>query len=311
MTLSLAPIRGITDYTYRSIFPKIFTGFDNALAPFIAASNQINIEKKLLKDFEPTKVQSIKTIPQILSKENEDFLTLANALFDYGYETTNWNLGCPHPLVTSKKKGSALLAYPHLIEQFLEKTIPHLKGNLSIKLRLGYQYEDEIFSIIPILNKYPISEIIIHPRTGVQQYKGEVHLDTFEKCLPLTKIPITYNGDINTYNDFVTLKEKFPTVQKWMIGRGALRNPLLPEEIKSGKTFSKDEKLIKLRMLHDNVFDAYKDILCAKHLLDKMKGQWEYWANMFSDEHKTFKKIKKTRSPKEYIERVNEIFLME
>ena len=107
-----------------------------------------------------------------------DFINLAVRLFDLGYMSVNWNLGCPFPMVAKKKRGSGLLPYPENIDAFLEKTVSSIPNRLSIKTRLGRRHINEIFKLMPIFNQYPLEEIIIHPRTGKQMYDGKTDLDT-------------------------------------------------------------------------------------------------------------------------------------
>jgi tRNA-dihydrouridine synthase B len=52
---------------------------------------------------------------------------------------------------------------------------------------------DGIFRLLPILNQYPMDAAIIHPRTGIQQYEGEIDLSAFEQCLSVLKHPVVYN----------------------------------------------------------------------------------------------------------------------
>jgi len=119
------------------------------------------LKDKHLKDVLPDNNQAMPVIPQILGNKAEDFILLAKRLFDLGYETVNWNLGCPFPMVAKKKRGSGLLPYPQKIEAFLEATIPAIPNRLSIKARLGRKKTDEILTLLQIFNRYPLDEVII------------------------------------------------------------------------------------------------------------------------------------------------------
>ena len=193
----LAPVRGITTRVFRNVFPKHFKGFDIAVAPFIAAKRKDKIIGAYIREFEPGANSGLKTIPQILTGDPEEFISLADCLSDTGYDMINWNLGCPYPMVVNRGMGAALIQYPDKIDSFLEKTIPRVKSKISVKLRLGMAGADEILRVLPVFNRYPLHEIIIHSRTADQMYEGAVDLDSFEKCLPLSKHEVVYNGDIN------------------------------------------------------------------------------------------------------------------
>lgn len=308
-TLILAPIRGITDRLYRNTYPKYFTGIDYAVAPFVASSKQKNIDKNLIKEFEIKESAGLNAMPQLLGKDADDFIKNAHALKAMGYETVNWNLGCPFPMVTNKCKGSGLLCHPDIIASFLEKVIPAINIKLSIKLRLGLNNTDEILKLIPIFNQYPLDDLIIHPRTGKQLYSGTVDLDAFEKCIEPSVHKIIYNGDINSLEDFNMISTRFPHIEKFMIGRGALSNPFLPSEIKGDSPLSATEKNTTLRKFHDDLYNSYTAILSnSTHLLDRMKGEWYYLAAMFPNKEKVQKKIRKANTVAHYNDEVNRIF---
>ncbi|MDM8539413.1 tRNA-dihydrouridine synthase family protein, partial [Desulfobacterales bacterium HSG17] len=232
--LYLAPMRGLTTFTFRNVFSRFFHGFDLAVAPFITSVNSRRIKDSYLKDVLPANNLKMQVIPQVLSKSPEDFIFLAARLYELGHETINWNLGCPFPMVAKKGRGSGMLPHPEIIESFLEKVITAIPNNLSIKTRLGRNNADEIFDLMPVFNRYPLTELIIHPRTGIQMYEGLTDLNTFEKCVEMSNHPVVYNGDIVDIQRYQKLCSRFKTINRWMIGRGALMNPFLPDTIKAG-----------------------------------------------------------------------------
>ncbi len=306
--LYLAPLQGMTDRIYRNRFPLYFKGVDLAVAPFLSATKSIKPDS-LLRDYSPDQNSGILTIPQIMSSAPEDFTRLANALFDMGYGTVNWNLGCPFRMVVKKGRGAGMLCRPDRIEAFLEKALPVLKPKLSIKLRLGLKDPDEILALIPVFNRFPLDELIIHPRTGAQMYEGEVDLDRFGKCLEISKHTVVYNGDIDTVWKHRMLAGRFGSVHRWMIGRGLLGNPFLAEEIKGSAERPYEEKVRILHAFHDHLFAEYSRILSGPaHLTNKMKEFWTYSGSFLRDREKNRKRINKTHRPDAYIATVHKIF---
>ncbi len=156
-TLILAPIRGVTDCHFRSLFNHYFPGFDRALAPFINPQRSSQYQPRQLKDLLPEANTNLPATPQLLHTNADDFLFLAMRLHDMGYKEINWNLGCPAPMVTKKKRGSGLLPYPDEILLFLDKVVPKLPMQLSIKTRLGLENPDELLTLLPALGYYPLS----------------------------------------------------------------------------------------------------------------------------------------------------------
>jgi tRNA-dihydrouridine synthase len=202
-----------------------------------------------------------------------------------------------------------MLCYPDRVESFLEEIMPAIKPKLSIKLRIGLKYPDEVLQLIPIFNKFQIEELIIHPRTGMQMYEGEVDLDIFEQCLGLSKHRVVYNGDIDSFEKFAMLSQRFGSVERWMIGRGLIGNPFLAEKIKFNTEKPYDEKIKIMRDFHDNLFDEYLKILSGPaHLTNKMKEIWNFMASFFENREKIRKRINKTHHRDNYVDVVNKIF---
>ncbi len=305
----LAPLQGMTDRIYRNLFPMYFKGVDLAVAPFIPSSKKIKPGSGLLRGFYPDQNTGIPSIPQIMSSRPEDFVMLANHLYDIGHGTVNWNLGCPFPMVVKKGRGAGMLCHPERIEVFLETALAALKPKLSIKLRIGLKYPDEILRIIPVFNRFPLAELIIHPRTGAQMYGGDVDLDMFGQCLHLSKHPVVYNGDIDSVDKLDRLSGQFRSVERWMIGRGLMANPFLAETIKFGTQKPYRERVQIMRAFHDHLFAEYSQALSgSSHITNKMKEVWTYMGNFFADGEKIRKRIHKTHHRDHYADVVNKIF---
>lgn len=233
--LILAPMQGLTELMFRKVYEQCFPGaLDLAVSPFLSLThgNLADAWKKIDDVIPQDNIGSIPVIPQILGKEPVEFVDLANRLYDVGYQEINWNIGCPMRRVAAKHRGSGILPYPDEVHSILDYVVPRMKARLSVKMRLGYQSAQEIFYLIPILNDYPLANITIHPRTGRQQYGGQVDLDTFAQAADLLRHKIIYNGDLCTLADYQRLRQRFPDIEDFMIGRGILFDPILPLKIK-------------------------------------------------------------------------------
>ncbi len=287
MQLHLAPIRGITDFIFRTIFAGHFNGFDCALAPFISTVKGKTFKQSHVKDILPENNCLLPVVPQIIGNMPEDFVTLSGRLFDLGYLKVNWNLGCPFPQVTKKKRGAGLLPYPERIQSFLDYVLPKIPNKLSVKTRLGLISKDEIQELLPVFNDFPIAEMIIHPRTGRQMYTGEVDLDGFQQYAQASVHPVVYNGDIVNKESFFILQHRFPNIGRWMIGRGAIANPLLGESLRHEEPEA-SIRCIRIKRFHDDLLDAYRTVITNDGcVIDKMKSIWQYLANSFPND-KTF-----------------------
>ncbi len=304
-----APLQESTDYIYRSAHAKFFGGVDKYFAPYIVRQNDGTVKTSHLRDIKSENNQGYLLIPQILAGNSTDFIFLTKILHDNGYNEINWNLGCPYPMVTNKGLGSGLLPFPERIKSILEEAIPKIDCKISVKMRTGLQSHDEIFQIIDILNEFPLSEIILHPRFGKQLYRGEPDEAVFAEVHKTLNHPLVYNGDIESAENLDRLNLLFGDINTWMIGRGILKNPFFPNLLKNGATPEIEEKAIILRNFHDEIIHKYSTLLCgSSHLLMRMEKFWSYFCFGFPDPHKTFKRIKKASNLLKYEAAVNENF---
>jgi tRNA-dihydrouridine synthase len=305
----LAPLRGLTDALFREVLFKHFKGFDAAVAPFINPQGASAYDDKMLSDVLPENNRGVTIIPQLLNTHPDHFLLLAKRLTDIGYTHINWNLGCPAPMIAKKKRGSGLLPYPDEIINLLEKVMPQLEIELSIKTRLGYFDQSEIEHLLPRLADFPLKEIIIHARLGKQLYKGSTSPSGFRQCMGLSPHTFTYNGDVNDLATYNELNQTLPEINRWMLGRGALGNPLIAEEIKGICSDTDVEKKMRLQKFHEELLDRYKIRLSgASHILGRLKQLWARLIYFFPGKEKLLKKILKSRTLETYQEAVDQVF---
>ena len=309
MKIFLAPLQGMTVAAYRNAFARYFGGIDEYYSPFISTSVGNKVNKLLLKDILPENNESsIKLVPQILGNDGAQFKAFADAISSLGYSEINWNIGCPFPMITGKRKGSGILPYPDMIKKVLDTVCTVSSYTITVKMRLGMEDPEEGMRVMEVLNEYPLGGVIIHARTGKQMYKGDVDPDAFYELATLCNHEITYNGDIFNYSDFLRISERFPFIKNFMLGRGALRNPFLPSVIK-GNIVVQENKTGIVKAFHDEIFNYYMNRLSGdKHLCDNMKEFWDYMCIHFDQSGKFLKKVKKCNRVSEYLELANRIF---
>lgn len=306
--IHLAPFQGITGAIYRETCANHFSGVDKMLTPFFTSiQHDAKISGRKAFELEKTNLRNCEIVPQILSKDADEMIRFGKFCYQKGFKEINWNLGCPYPRVANKKRGSGLLTYPQMVEEILGKVMPEIPIKFSIKCRLGYYSAEEIFQLIPIFNQFGISELTIHARVGKQLYKGETDLETFEKAASLIKIPLVYNGDIFSKDDFLHFHNRFPGINQVMVGRGLLIDPFLPSIIKGTKT-EYDQKQVIYSFVND-LYVAYRKKM-NDHLqaISMMKELWGFMAFSFSQPHQAFNRLKKSKNFDEYEDSVKRIF---
>jgi len=326
--LSLGPFQGITDAPFRNVFKRHFGGIDKFYTPFFTGIQKDHAKNLQGEEIDPSSNDVETLTPQILSTDAEEILRFAKQCKQLGYKEINLNMGCPFPRVANKKRGCGLLPYPDIVEAMLERVFEEIDIKFSVKCRLGYFSADEINAIIPIFNRFPLSELIIHPRIGKQLYKGETDVERFKTLIPLINAPLVYNGDIVSVESFEHIrgiinesfeKRRFDRlndrqpVNQFMLGRGILANPFLAEEIKNDIADARGASpQDKTERLHAYVIDLYEDRLRhaggSPKVLGRMKELWSYLMNSFDEPQDVWRKIKKINALKEYEEQVERIF---
>lgn len=299
-------MEGLTGYIYRNAHSAFFNNsIDKYFSPFIVPNQSDSFKTKELKDILPENNQGLVLIPQLLTNNAKDFIHTSKKIKQLGYTEINLNLGCPSGTVVSKNRGSGFLSKPKELDEFLEEIFSEAVTKISVKTRIGKDQPEEFYNLIEIFNKYPIKELIIHPRIQKDFYKNKPNLKVFKDALDLSKNPVCYNGDIFTIQDYKEFLNDFHSVETLMIGRGLLANPGLISDIENNTKLEK--KLLK--DFHDKIYDDYKRILFGdRNVLFKMKELWFYMMPMFSDNAKYAKKIRKSQRLYDYDAAVLNLF---
>lgn len=296
MKFYFAPLEGITGHVYRNVHHEMFGGIDKYFTPFVSPTSNHSFKSREKRDVLPENNVGIPVVPQILTNHADEFIYTADRLIEYGYREINLNLGCPSGTVVSKGRGSGFLARPEELERFLDEIYDKMQVPVSIKTRLGKDSPEEFRELIKIFNRYPVYELTIHPRIRSDYYKNKPDWDMFGEALAASTNPVCYNGDINSLEDYERFLERFPTVERMMIGRGLIANPALVRELTTGERVSWQEVMT----FADRLCKAYREIMPDNPVLFKMKEVWTYMSANHPEAGKLWKKIKKTRKLSEY-----------
>lgn len=305
MNFYFAPMEGLTGYIYRNAHKAFFNNIDKYFSPFIVANQSERFTTKELNDVLPENNQGVGLIPQILTNNAKDFIHTSKKLKQMGYNEINLNLGCPSGTVVSKNRGSGFLAKREELDEFLDEIFSESITKISVKTRIGKDRPEEFYDLIQIFNKYPIEELIIHPRIQKDFYKNKPDMKVFKDALVLSKNPVCYNGDIFTLRDYREFSADFKDVGSLMLGRGLVANPGLTSLIADDIELKKDV----LKEFHHKIYEDYKRVLFGdRNVLYKMKEIWCYMITIFSDNAKYAKRIKKANRLSDYEEAVSSLF---
>ena len=199
--LWLAPLRGVTIRTFRSVFGDAIreAGFSGLYAPFIPVNAGFRFSKRIFADILPKEGEMSQTpllVPQAIGKDPAALREWCKAVRDLGYVRADLNAGCPFPMIRRKGRGSGLLRTPDALDRMLAAGCEAMgAGNFSVKTRLGMERPDELLALMPIFNRYPLAVLTVHARTARQMYEGAVDRSAFETVVAAAKVPVMYNGD--------------------------------------------------------------------------------------------------------------------
>lgn len=306
MNLYFAPMEGITGYLFRNAHHDFYPGLSKYFIPYVEPHEKRAFNSREKNDISPENNKGMHAIPQILTKDAEGFLRMSRFLVEQGnFKEINLNLGCPSGTVVSKGKGAGFLGYTDELHFFLEKIFQDAPCDISIKTRIGRFQPDEFEELLEMYNEYPIKELIIHPRTREDYYKYPIRPESYRYAVNHTSLPLCFNGNIFTVEDFQKRQSDFPETDTWMLGRGLLMNPQLAEMITCQSAFD----LKRFILFHNRIYSDYGIAMPGnQHLLMKMKELWSYWILIFPENKKLEKQLKKVRSRSEYEIVVKAIF---
>ena len=304
MVIYFAPLEGVTDVVYRRTHHACFSGVDKYFIPFLSPTQTLTFTSKEQKAVSPIENAGIPVVPQILTRYAEHFLWMANLLADIGYKEVNLNVGCPSGTVTAKGKGSGMLKNLPELDAFLDEVYAKSPIAVSIKTRIGFESTEEWPKLLEIYARYPVHELIVHPRTRREFYAGRAHKDLCEPVVNETNLPFVYNGDLFTVDDCNALQEMYPGAVALMLGRGLIANPALAQELHGG------EKLTKaaLRSFHDKLYNSYLEFWPKNHLVGHMNEMMSYMVRCFAGAGKPRKAIRKATNLAAYCDAVNRLF---
>lgn len=297
MEYYFAPMEGVTGAIYRRVHHHYFPEVDTYYMPFLTPTQDRVFTPRELRNVLPEHNQGFRAVPQLLTKNAGDFCWAAQALFDMGYDEVNLNLGCPSGTVTAKGKGAGMLANPEELDRFLEEVFSKIQGAISLKTRLGMESSEEFPRLLEVFRRYPVCLLIIHPRVRRDFYREPVRMESFAWALEHYSGCVCYNGGLTSVADCVQLHQRFPQVERVMLGQGLLANPALIRQAKGGPGPGREE----LMAFHEELYRAYLAAFGSqRNTVYHMKELWNYLSGLFVGSEKALKQIRKAADSASY-----------
>lgn len=209
-SIQFSPLQGYTDAIYRRAHALLFGGVDCYYSPFVRIEHG-EIRRKDVRDIDPDNNAGVRLIPQLIASGQDKAERIMEHFAEKGYREADLNLGCPFPMLAKRHNGAGMLPFPEEVEEVLTDLVERFPQiAVSVKLRLGWDDPQECLRLLPLLNRLPLSHIVLHPRLGKQQYKGETDMDAFSAFYEACEKPLFYNGDLMTVADIEEIRIRFP-----------------------------------------------------------------------------------------------------
>ncbi len=301
MRFYFAPMEGLTDGIYRRLHRQFFPGIHRYYTPFLSPTVHRHLTAKEERELPMADSLDFEVTPQLLTKNAEDFLWMAQQISSRGYRQVNLNLGCPSGTVVSKGKGSGMLADLEGLDAFLDAIFSHTPLPISVKTRVGVHTPEEFSKIMDIYCRYPLAELIIHPRVRRDFYDGPLHMDCFRRALEAAPFPVCFNGNLCSPEQIQTFYRQYPRVPAVMLGRGLIGDPGM---LSPGGTDAKT-----LAAFYDALLEEYLSAFGgSRNAMFRLKEHWRYLLCRFRGSGKYAKALRKTTDLNEYRSLTAQIF---
>ncbi|HEV2328078.1 MAG TPA: tRNA-dihydrouridine synthase family protein [Verrucomicrobiae bacterium] len=227
--LALAPMQDVTDLPFWKLMAA-YGGADVYYTEYFRVHPDSNLEKYILKSItqNPT---GRPVVAQMIGNDIPSLVRTACELQEYDIAAVDLNLGCPAPIVYRKCAGGGLLREPGRIDRILGALRDAVKVKFTVKTRLGFDSPEVFDELLPIFAKHSLDFLTVHGRTVKELYWSEVHYDFIARAVAVMPCPVLANGNVDSAR---TAAEVLKTTgaRGLMIGRGAIRNPWLFQQIR-------------------------------------------------------------------------------
>ncbi len=248
--LFLAPMAGITDHAFRAVC--VSCGAECVTSELISAKGATYGDKKtaqLAKLYEDEPISAI----QIFGNDPDIMANAAQLMMQFSPKYIDINMGCPVPKLVKNGEGSALMRNPELCEKIVSAVVHAVDVPVTAKFRKSCDDENPLSAIEVALacESGGASAVFVHGRTRCQMYSGYADREIIKKVKESVKIPVIGNGDVASYDDFVSMKEE-TNCDGVMIGRGAYGSPWVFSEIVAklrGEDYKEPDNASKREML--------------------------------------------------------------
>ena len=147
-----------------------------------------------------------------------------------------------------------------------------------------------------IFARYPLHELILHPRTRKEGYAGSPHRECYAQALSALPYPVVYNGDLFSLADCQAFSADFPHAPAVMLGRGLAGNPALAQTFTGGAPLT----LEALERFHRLLFSGLLRTWPRDAAVGHMHLIMQYLCACFENSGKAWRAIRRATMPEDY-----------
>jgi len=231
----LAPMAGVSDPALRLQCKQMGAGLVvtefTSIHSIIAKEKQFKEKMQTIREFVEYSDQERPLSIQLFGSDLFALEKAAKIVEPY-FDIIDYNMGCPAPHITQQMAGGALLQEVNLTQQIFATLVNAVRKPVTLKIRSGVTEASKFLfrEIAEIAEDEGIQMITLHPRTVSQGYSGHSDWNLIRELKEISNIPIVGNGDIVTPEDAKNMIDE-TGCDYVMIGRGAMGNPFLFEQI--------------------------------------------------------------------------------
>lgn len=227
--LVLAPMQSVTDLPFMRVIAKR-GGPDWFVTEFFRVTDSSKPDKYILRSITENDTGR-PVFAQIIGSDAEAMVREAKILQRYPIAGIDLNLGCPSPTVCGKSAGGGLLRAPAEIDHMIGQLRDAIDTRFTVKTRVGYHSEEEFSALLEVFQKHAIDGLTIHGRTVADRYQTPVRPHCVAAAVTALTCPVIANGNVvnaQAGRNYHALTG----AAGLMIGRGAIRNPWIFEQIR-------------------------------------------------------------------------------
>lgn len=222
-------MQDVTDLPFWRLMSR-YGGADVYFTEYFRVHSTSRLEKDILRSVteNPT---GRPVIAQMIGNDVPSLVRSAQELQQYPIAAVDLNLGCPAPVVYRKCAGGGLLREPERVDAILGALRDALSIPFTVKTRIGFESSERYEEFLQIFARHSLDLLTVHGRTVKEMYRPGVHYDLIARAVEVVDCPVLANGDIDSTIAACRVLNQ-TGARGLMIGRGAIRNPWLFEQIR-------------------------------------------------------------------------------